>query len=364
MTGALVPLPPHPEGVPWPTHHWERAVAPPSWELDAAVAEMLGDRETFGETYAVAVAHRGALVGEWYPEEGAASATGAAGADTARDGPEAGADRSLLSWSVAKSVLHAAVGLLVGDGLFAVEAPAGVAAWSAPGDPRGAITLDHLLAMRDGLDFVEEYDPTSERSDVIEMLFGAGRHDVAAFAADRPLVAPPGTRYNYSSGTSNVISVLVADRVGRGPAYEQWLHDRIFGILGMTSARPGLDAAGTWVASSYLHATARDWLRFGEWYLRDGVWDGRRLLPPGWVDYGRTPRSLDEGGSWYGHHWWTNGDPYGTFWATGYEGQTITICPAFDLVVVRFGKTVDGGSAMAGWRQRLVGAIAAGRRME
>lgn len=360
MSRTLVPLPPHPGGVPWPTHRWERAVAPSSWGLDAAVNEMLGNRETFGDTYAVAVAHRGALVGEWYPDDRSTGAEdGTDGRDGADGGPDAGPGRALLSWSVAKSVLHAAVGMLVGDGLLTLEGPAGVAAWSSPDDPRGAITLDDLLAMRDGLDFVEEYDPTSERSDVIEMLFGAGQHDVAAFAADRPLAAPPGTRYSYSSGTSNIVSGLVADRVGRGAAYERWLHDRIFGVLGMASARPGLDPAGTWVASSYLHATAQDWLRFGEWYLRDGVWEDRRLLPAGWVDQGRLPRSLDEDGSWYGHHWWTSGDPYGTFWATGYEGQTVTICPAFDLVVVRFGRTIDGGPALTGWRQRLIQAVAA-----
>ncbi len=123
----------------------------------------------------------------------------------------------LLSWSMAKSMLHAVVGLLVGDGRLDLDAPADVPEWSDPGDPRHAITLRQLLAMRDGLDWVEDY--VDDRvSDVIQMLFGDGQADMAHFAADRPLAAPPGTRFNYSSGTSNIISGVVARTVGPGRA--------------------------------------------------------------------------------------------------------------------------------------------------
>ena len=230
--------------------------------------------------------------------------------------------------------------------------------WSDATDPRHAITLRQLLAMRDGLDFVEDY--VDDRvSDVITMLFGDGRGDVARFAADRPLAAEPGRRFNYSSGTSNIISGVVARTVGPGEAYVRFLHTRLFAPLGMASADPELDAAGTWVGSSYLRATARDFARFGLLYLRDGVWEGARLLPAGWVDSARTMVSDDPEDGPYGAHWWgVAGDTLGTFRASGYEGQSITVCPALDLVVVRLGKTPLERTPLLGpWRASMVAAF-------
>ena len=127
------------------------------------------------------------------------------------------------------------------------------------------------------------------------MLFGDGRSDMAHFAADRPLAEAPGTRFNYSSATSNIVSGIVARTVGPGEPYARFLHGRLFAPLGMASADPEFDEAGTWAASSFLRATARDFARFGLFYLRDGVWDGVRLLPAGWVDHGRTLVSVDRG---------------------------------------------------------------------
>jgi len=264
---------------------------------------------------------------------------------------------------MAKSMLHAVVGLVVGDGQLDLDAPADVPEWSDPDDPRHAITLRQLLAMRDGLDFTEDY--VDDRvSDVIEMLFGAGQADMAHFAADRPLAAAPDTRFNYSSGTSNIISGVVARAVGRGEPYARFLHGRLFGPLGMASADPEFDEAGTWVASSYVRATVRDYARFGLLYLRDGMWDGVRILPPGWVDYARTWVSEDpEDASPYGAHWWgVAGDTLGTFRASGYEGQSITICPALDLIVVRLGKTpLEREPNLAPWRVGMVRAFADAR---
>jgi len=260
-------------------------------------------------------------------------------------------------------MLHAVVGLVVGDGLLDLDAPADVPEWSDPDDPRHAITLRQLLAMRDGLDFTEDYVDDRE-SDVIEMLFGAGQADMAHFAAGRPLASPPDTRFNYSSGTSNIISGVVARAVGRGEPYARFLHGRLFGPLGMASADPEFDEAGTWVASSYVRATARDYARFGLLYLRDGMWDGVRILPPGWVDYARTWVSEDpEDASPYGAHWWgVAGDGLGTFRASGYEGQSITICPALDLIVVRLGKTpLEREPNLAPWRVGMVRAFADAR---
>ena len=132
----------------------------------------------------------------------------------------------------------------------------------------------------------------------------------------------------------------------------------------MTSADPEFDAAGTWVASSSLRATARDWARFGLLYLRGGTWAGARVLPAGWVDDGRTMVSVDpEDGSPYGSHWWgVAGDTLGTFRAAGYEGQSITICPPLDLVVVRLGKTpLERKENLVPWRAAVVEAFARAR---
>jgi CubicO group peptidase (beta-lactamase class C family) len=137
------------------------------------------------------------------------------------------------------------------------------------------------------------------------------------------------------------------------------LVDRLFAPTGMTSATTTFDAAGTWVAASYAYATARDYARFGLLYLRDGIWDDRRLLPPGWVDHGRRPRSVDpDDGEQYGSHWWTRPGPYGTFWASGHEGQSIDVCPALDLVVVRMGRTgTEHSPELKRWRMAVVEAF-------
>jgi CubicO group peptidase (beta-lactamase class C family) len=251
---------------------------------------------------------------------------------------------------MAKSVLHAVVGLLVSDGLIDPAEPPPVPAWSDPADPRRAITWDDLLCMRAGLAWVEEYYDfaADELPDVVTMLYGQGRHDMAGFASGFPLVHRPGSdeAYCYSSGTSNIISAAAGRVLGGGEAVMRaYLAERLFDPLGMRSASPTFDDAGTFVASSYLHATARDWARFGLFVLRDGTWDGERLLPAGWVDHGRTPRSPDENFI-HGAHWWAvPGERWGAFCADGFEGQRIYVVPALDLVLVRLGRTHTDHSA-------------------
>jgi CubicO group peptidase (beta-lactamase class C family) len=343
--------------VPWPApgaDGWPRADMPGGVDLDEPLARAFDDDGPLARTFAVAVVHHGRLVHEQY--QGHLE-------HWDRDPEGIGPDTPLLSWSMAKSMLHATVGMLVGDGRLDLQAPADVPLWADPADPRHAVTLVDLLAMRDGLDFLEDY-VDGERSDVIEMLFGVGADDMARFAADRPLAAPPDTRFNYSSGTSNIVSSVVSRCVGGGePAgedrYRAFLDERLFGPLGARSARATFDTAGTWIASSYVHATARDFARFGLLYLRDGVWDGRRLLPEGWVDTARRVRSVDPtDGDLHSLHWWVVDDGRGTFRAAGYEGQSITICPANDLIVVRLGKTpTERAEHLVAWRADMVAAF-------
>jgi CubicO group peptidase (beta-lactamase class C family) len=343
-----VALPGQPEGVAWPTRSWPTGRAG-GVALDHLLDEAFDTGGPLADTFAVVIIHSGRLVAERY---------GGLDPRRGRTGP-VGPGTTLLSWSMAKSVLHAVVGMLVGEGRLDLEAPAPVPAWAGAGDRRRAITLEHLLEMRDGLAFVEDYVDRGV-SDVMEMLWGSGSHDVAAYAADRPVVAAPGDLFHYSSGTSNIVSGIVARTLGPGDPYRLFLGHRVFAPLGATSATAAFDGAGTWVASSTLYATARDFARFGLLYLRDGVWEDRRLLPAGWVDHGRRPRSVDpDDGMIHGAHWWVVGDRYGSFWASGYGGQSITVCPALDLVVVRLGDTpTERGPELTAWKAKVVDAFA------
>ena len=252
----------------------------------------------------------------------------------------------LVSWSIAKSMAHAAVAMLVDEGLVRPLDPAPVPEWRA--DERAAITVLDLLEMRSGLAFVEDY-VDGEASDVIDMLFGAGVADHAAYAAAKPLLHPPGTVWSYSSGTTNIVARIIGDVVAGGPggtpaareaAMRAFLDQRLFGPLGMADADARFDEAGTWVASSYVYAPARQFARFGELYLRDGMVGEERILPPGTVDHARTVVGHDpESGFDYGRHWWVWPDQPGSLAAHGYEGQYVIVLPEHDAVVVHLGKT-------------------------
>jgi CubicO group peptidase (beta-lactamase class C family) len=248
------------------------------------------------------------------------------------------ADTTLISWSMAKSITHAAVGILVGDGLLDPAAPAPVPAWA--GTEKAAITLQDLLEMRSGLHFVEDYVDFGV-SNCLEMLYGEGKDDMAAYAAAQPLDHPPGTVWNYASGTPNLVARIVGDVVGGGrEGMEAFLRERLFLPAGMTTATPKFDEAGTFVGSSFVYATARDFARFGELYRNDGVAaDGTRVLPAGWRDHARHEIAVDEeSGFGYGAHWWIWRDLPGSLACHGYEGQYTVVVPDRDLVVVHLGR--------------------------
>ena len=285
---------------------------------------MVGSHDETGETLALVVQHRGQLVAEAYA-----------------DGVTA--DTTLISWSMAKSITHALVGMAQMDGLLDVQAPTGIAMWQD--DDRKHITLQHLLEMRSGLAWIEDYVEGNE-SDVIEMLFGSGKDDHAAYAINQQLSSTPGSEWYYSSGTTNIVARLLGnvlgDKHGSNMKTKSFIQERLFNAIGMTSANAQFDAAGTFVGSSYVYATARDFAKFGELYLRDGVWDGKRILPHGWVDHARAQTVIDdETGQGYGAHWWTQPGEPNSIIASGYEGQQIFVLPERDLVMVRLGKTIS-----------------------
>jgi CubicO group peptidase (beta-lactamase class C family) len=303
--------------------------------VEEVAGVIMGGGPRLGRTDALVVSRHGEVVLERYGE---------------------GIDRAtpLRSWSMAKSMLHAAVGILAARGALDPQAPAAVPEWRAPGDPRGAITLAQLLEMRPGLRWAEDY-VDGHNSDVIEMLFAREWTPVAdtgGFAASMELVATPGSTFNYSSGTTNIVSRLVRDVVGRGPEYHRWLREHLFDPVGMASADPVFDDVGTWIASSYCDCTALDFERFGRLYLGDGRAGGEQVLPAEWVRTAARAVSRDEDGKRYAWHWWVlEGTPWEVFHCAGYQGQYIFVVPGLDAVLVRCG---DSDAEMRG---AVVGAL-------
>jgi CubicO group peptidase (beta-lactamase class C family) len=229
------------------------------------------------------------------------------------------------------------------DGLLDVRMPTGIASWQ--NDDRRLVTLQDLLEMRSGLAWIEDYVEGNE-SDVIDMLFGSGKEDHAAHAINKSLISAPGSEWYYSSGTTNIVARLLGnalgDKKGSTDKTRSFIQKRLFDAIGMASATMQFDAAGTFVGSSFVYATARDFAKFGELYLRDGKCGAKQVLPVGWVDHARTQTVIDdETGQGYGAHWWTQPGEPGSLIASGYEGQQIFVLPERDLVIVRLGKTVS-----------------------
>jgi len=340
---------PQPANIPWPTAQWPEALHRATDGL-RQVADRAFVEPELAETRSLVVIQGGEVI---YERHG--------GSIPFFDRAPLVVDPTTtqISWSMAKSMTQFLVGILADEGRLNVDAPARIPEWAD--DARRSITVRDLLSMRDGLAFVEDYLP-DHPSDVIAMLFGEGQDDVAQYAISRPLAHAPGTRWNYSSGTTNIICRILGDLVGDGDDFASFMHSRLFEPIGMTSAVPKFDARGTFVGSSYVFATARDFAKFGYLYLRGGEWDGKRLISTQWIDDAQIPISVDEeSGTFYSQQWWVTGDEFGSYWANGYEGQSITVVPELDAVIVRLGKTdASRYPALRAWRHDLLRAVPLG----
>jgi CubicO group peptidase (beta-lactamase class C family) len=310
----------------------------------AKVIAPLFEDPAMSETRAVVIMYRGRLVAERYA-------------------PGYDAYTRLISWSMAKSVVGTLVGLMVADGRLALDEPAPVPEWQSPGDPRAKITLRQLLNMASGLDHNEGDDPADGtpiyEADTTRMLFLDGRENVARYAESRPMEAAPGEKFEYSTPTTHILVDIMTrsltdskDPEVRRDAMNEYLQGRLFDPLGMTTAFAEYDRNGTMLGGSMIHASARDWAKFGEFLRNNGSVRSAQLLPTSWTRFMKTSSAGDAA---YGGQIWLNKKrpagrnqvlfpdkgPKDVFSAIGHLGQFTLVSPQQQLTVVRLGKTVD-----------------------
>ncbi len=305
-------------------------------EMLARAVDTLFTREGIGETRAVIVMHNGEVAAERYA-----------------DGYDA--ETRFTGWSMGKSVTSVLIGMMVADGRVRLDDPAPIDHWQRAGDPRGEITLRHLLQMRSGLRHEEKAEPVYESPEV-RMLFLDGRDDMAAWAEAQPLDHEPGSHFQYSTPTGVILADIAARLLApdgtpqeRQQAVAGYLDARLAGLANMPSLVAEYDAAGTMVGGSYLWANARDWAHFGELLRNGGSVGGVQVVPRNWIAFMRSPSPQSPD---YGAQIWLNRDsgtdrnflfaeqgPESLFGAIGHLGQYVLVSPEQGLTVVRLGKT-------------------------
>lgn len=312
---------------PWPMGDLD-AAAPGSPDVDAETVTAAVDAAFAPEglTQAFLVVHRGRILAERYA-------------------PGVGPETQLESWSMGKSVTAALVGILIREGAFALDDPAPVPAWYAdPDDPRAAIRIRDLMQMSSGLHFIAprdpDYGPGSPYPD--HMAVYTTPVDVFRFSIERPLQFAPGTEGRYRNSDPLTLGYIVRETVrARGEEYLTFPQRALFDRIGVRRQVLETDPYGNFVLTGFDYGTARGWARLGMLFLQDGVWQGERILPEGFVDFVRTPApAWDE--PVYGGQFWINGTgewslPTDAYFMAGGGGQRVFIVPSHDLVVVRLG---------------------------
>jgi CubicO group peptidase (beta-lactamase class C family) len=298
----------------------------------------------FRRTRAVVVLHDGAVIAERYA-----------------DG--IGVDTPLLGFSMTKSVVNALIGLLTQQGRISPSLPAPIPEWHGAADPRREIEVEHLLRMTTGL----ALDETNSGFDVSSQMVYL-HNDMAGFAVKAAMIAPPGTRWAYSSPTTQLLARIIRDLTGGPEQTLAFAWRELFNPLGMRHVTLQFDATGTLEGSSSMLASARDWARFGLLYLNDGMIGGRRILHEDWIDFSAAA-TLDTD---YGAGFWTNrseherakarvrlGMPRDAYFASGDLGQRVVILPTQRLVIVRLGNSVDPTGDIRGLGRLVKEVIAA-----
>lgn len=244
----------------------------------------------------------------------------------------------ILGWSMTKSITATLFGILQKQGKIDINKPAPITEWA--NDERAKITIANLLNMNSGLEWEENYNKIS---DVTKMLFLA--EDMSQSQVHKPAQFKPNTHWNYSSGTTNLLSGILRKQFKTHQEYLDFWHSALIDKIGMNSMLVETDMAGNYVGSSYSWATTRDWAKFGLLYLHKGNWNGEQILDESWVRFAATPTNTSNGK--YGAHFWLNAGgkfpdvPRDMFYCNGYQGQMIAIFPSHDLVIVRMGLSED-----------------------
>jgi CubicO group peptidase (beta-lactamase class C family) len=275
-----------------------------------------GDKEPDRKTLALAYFYKDTLVGEWYA-------------------PGYNPSTPILGWSMTKSVTSALYGILEKNGKITLNEDHLFPDWE--NDKRSSIKLNDLLQMQSGLEFNEEY---GDLSDATRMLFMSD--NVANIPMKKPLEHTPGTHWKYSSGTSNLLSALLRNKINPVGKYHAFPYDSLFHRIGMNDTYLETDESGNFIGSSYCYASARDWGRFGLLFLNHGNWWGDQIIDTTWVQYCSTANEHSNG--IYGGHFWQNKNhsayksaPDNMFECNGFQGQYVMIFPSHNLVIVRLG---------------------------
>ena len=279
-------------------------------------------------TSAFVVTYKGRLIGERYMP-GITSST------------------PLESWSMGKSVTATMMGILIQKGAYRLDQAAPVPEWQSPGDPRQQIRIEDILRMSSGIRIKApadpDYDPNGPYPDHLYLY--TGRIDSFKYAATRPQQWPPNTVGRYRNTDPVLTNYLIRLAIEkRGEDYRSWPQRNLFDKIGVRTMVMETDPYGNFLTQGYEYMSARDWARLGNLYLQDGVWDGRRILPEGFVKFVSTvaPAWAADKRMIYGGFFWVNGDggmpvPKEAFYMSGAGGQTVLIVPSHDLVVVRIG---------------------------
>lgn len=285
---------------------------------DPELLEILSDETLLGEGHrAVVVVQNGRIIAETYAD----------GFD---------ANTPLLGWSMTKTVTAGIIGTLIKTGKLSLDDRLTDTYSDWERDDRSSISVSSMLAMASGLAWNEAYGSVSN---VTRMLFL--NEDMAGYAAGFPLAEEIGSTFVYSSGTSTMLARAWQDIVGDTSL--TYPREAIFAPLGMTSAVMETDAKDTFVGSSYMYATARDWARYGQFLLQKGTWEGKQLLPLGYTNWMFEPADVSDNDYTNGHMWRRSpgGKPplEDVVWMAGHDGQSVAISPSQRLVIVRLGLT-------------------------
>jgi len=264
-------------------------------------------------------------------------------------------DSKILGWSMTKSITSSAFGVLAKQGKINIYKPAPIAEWQK--DDRKIITINDLLHMNSGLEWEENY---TKICDATEMLFQA--EDMGKVQMDKPAQFKPNTHWNYSSGTTNLLSRILRSQFKTQQEYLDFWYGAVIDKIGMNSMIVEQDMSGTFVGSSYGWATPRDWSKFGLLYLHKGNWNGEQILDESWVKYTATPTNTSEGK--YGAQFWLNAGgkfpdvPRDMFYCSGYQGQMVAIIPSLDMVIVRMGvKEEEPGFDFNGFLKGIIESV-------